>query len=272
MKKVLIKVGRLMFVGSLLSASLWVSAGDFVLRVTQTGVDAEKASVSDECLALGTGCDVILGGEGPEEPPVGDSAPPAPDPNPGDWLTYLQSYGNLGGASSLDDWGTSWVEINDGGLTNAQMPVGSFGVTSIGDLGIMSAPGLTNVDFLRGVTTAGGVYFSNTGVASTLGFYEMTYLNDLFLFNTQVTNLDGLVNLTSVGGRIILSQTFTLTDISGLRNLGSSGVALQMNDPSQYTVKAPLGSAFCNGLDAGTVTATLENNSNLPLGSSELCE
>ena len=67
-----------------------------------------------------------------------------------------------------------------------------------------------------------------TGCDSVVGYMVITEWAD-------ITNLDGLANLTSVGGNLYISSNYRLTNLDGLANLTSVGGGLAIRNHSNLT-------------------------------------
>ena len=94
------------------------------------------------------------------------------------------------------------------------------------------------------------IYCANKGLTdSDLDNYiGLTSVNgDLFLHSNQLTNVNGLSNLTNISGYFYLYQNSNLVDLSGLQNITTLGGKIYINNhPSQFTTKIPTGSWLCN--------------------------
>lgn len=95
----------------------------------------------------------------------------------------------------------------------------------------------------------GTIYCRNAGLNDTdlLTFKVLKGVSGyLYLESNNLTNLDALIDLVSLGGSFSLGNNPNLIDISGVSNIsGYNGQSLSI-DVDQYTTKADKNSTFCN--------------------------
>ena len=99
--------------------------------------------------------------EKPEEP----SEPTKPEENgSGEWIQFFHSKNTLLNTKTMQEWSagaTSDVATLTGlGLTNSVLPKSTFGINNVNRL-LMESNGLSNVDFLGGVSSIGELRLSN---------------------------------------------------------------------------------------------------------------
>ncbi len=160
---------------------------------------------------------------------------------------------NLDALSSLTSVGNTIMLYKNVNLTNID---GLSNLTHVGGDIDLRYTKVSNVDGLSGLTSVGfNVLLGNNSALSNIdGLSNLTTIGGMFsIGGTSVTNLNALTALTSVGTYLSLSGNSQLTDISGIQNVSSVGYQVRINNPSQYTVKPPLGSPFCNAVsESGT--------------------
>lgn len=144
--------------------------------------------------------------------------------------------------------GVSWyITMYNIGLLDSEIPKGTFGLNSIGFLGL-SGNKLTNVDFLAGISeSTQSLELERNGLVNLKGLSNLKVQKDYFkLQKNSFTSLNGLQNLTQIRSLHIYDNP-QLTDISAISNLASYGT-VYMDDPSQYKSKPKIGSVFCNSI------------------------
>jgi hypothetical protein len=160
---------------------------------------------------------------------------------------------NVDGLSGLTSVGNTIMLYKNVNLTNID---GLSNLTHVGGDIDLRYTKVTNVDALSGLTSVGSnvLLGNNSALSSIDGLSNLTTIGgNLFIAGTAVTNLNALTALTSVGSYISISGNSQLTDISGIQNVSSVSYQVMISDPSQYTVKPPLGSPFCNAVsETGT--------------------
>jgi hypothetical protein len=140
-------------------------------------------------------------------------------------------------------------EVIDGDVTPDNDALESLdGLDALGTIGgglyLTNCPALENVDALGALTSLGGdlqlaVFFDNPGGNSCAGgppaLTSLAGLDgvgevpgDLSICGTQLTNLDGLDQLNTVGGWVWISANDQLADADGLGNLGVIGGQLKL--------------------------------------------
>lgn len=250
----------------------------------------------------------------PEEPEV--PTLPEQDPLPDQWLSYIQSHGDLLDITDLNDWSLSRDAYNNQGIarvsgtsvTDSSVPQGRLGVTDIFRF-FLEGTMITHIDFMQGVKSMqwnfivvngqlqsvlglsdlnpdqSGVMFQfqNNQLTNLDGMGHITAVKMLNVTNNKLTNLDGLSSLRTVtqSASLNISNNPTLTDISGLANLtfDPNGYydygGMQVDNPTQYTTKVPLGSNFCNSLasfDINGYNYPVRFNYSTKVAVSDICE
>jgi hypothetical protein len=129
-----------------------------------------------------------------------------------------------------------------------------IGLTSAYALYLSNNPTLANINGLSNLTHTGQSLFleSNQALTNVDGLSHLQAIGtgfggDLNLYNeASLTNVNGLINLTSVNGSISLYNNPLLTDISGLKNITFIGSGSKVFlDNKIYTVKLPMSSYLC---------------------------
>lgn len=160
---------------------------------------------------------------------------------------------NVDALSNLTSVGNTIMLYKNVNLANID---GLSNLTHVGGNIDLRYTKVTNVDALSGLTSVGASVLlgNNSALSSIDGLSSLTTISGhLFIAGASVTNLNALTALTSVGTHLTISGNSQLTDISGIQNVSSVGYQVMMNNPSQYTVKPPLGSPFCNAVsETGT--------------------
>ncbi len=128
-------------------------------------------------------------------------------------LNGLQSLAYLGGTAEFRyDYGLQSFE-------------GLEGVTSIpGDLIVSDCDSLLNMTGLENVTSIQGTMFiySNKHFKNFSGLERLTSVNNLIISsNRELTDLEGLNNLSSVNGMLIISDNDSLNSLTALFNVSS---------------------------------------------------
>ena len=206
-----------------------------------------------------------------------------------EWLTFIQSHGDLLDITELSDWSLSRDAYNNQGLarisgsqvTDESIPQGSLGVADIYRLQF-SGTSITNLNFMQGVKTM-QIYnnfvngtleniqglkdlnpsqpnvvlqLQNNQITSLEGLNQITEMRNINASNNSLTNVDALSSLT-ITENVNISGNASLVDISGLANIripingyyGSYPI-VRFDSPSQYTTKIPEASNFCIDLAA----------------------
>jgi hypothetical protein len=187
-----------------------------------------------------------------------------------DWLTFFQNNGYLSSFDVLSDW--EWNEtIIILNLSDLDLPQANLGISDIGYLRLGGA-GITHIDFLQGVSS-GTFLFYDTSITNVNAMSSVINANVIYFHNNNINDISGLSNLTTVDNGFYIFNNPAITDISPLENLttvtGSAGFRIDL--PSQYTTKAKLGSAFCNGIINETITPIIQQTSAIATVN-ELCE
>jgi hypothetical protein len=147
---------------------------------------------------------------------------------------------DLNGLSNLTSVSSNIFIFNAPLLTHVD---GLSSLTSAGGISIINAFLLTHVDGLSNLTSAARVTIGTTGITNVDGLSSLEkmvkgrpYGDGLFLSgNSALTNIDGLINLTTIDGNLSISSNSALTSIDGLKNLTSVSSALRINDNSALT-------------------------------------
>ena len=161
--------------------------------------------------------------------------------------------------------GGDLVVASNAGLQNAECPWSLQDVG--GNIRFEDNPSIWTLSYLRGLTThSGSITIHNSmdqlyfGADSPLALTEIG--GDLVIEENGITDVDELVNLTSVGGALTISDNNSLDDVDGLSNLASVGGNLTMQ--SNATLGDCLGFVpllgYPNGPDSVGGTVTIASN------------
>lgn len=156
--------------------------------------------------------------ENPEEP----SEPTKPEENgSGEWIQFFHSKNTLLNTKTMQEWSagaTSDVATLTGlGLTNSILPKSTFGIDNVNTL-LMESNGLSNVDFLGGVSAIGELRVSNNPALTDIsGMSAVELAGNLYLNKIGITNVNALSNLKSANYIDVSGNK--ISDYSGLRNL-----------------------------------------------------
>lgn len=165
----------------------------------------------------------------------------------------LKPYGiiTVSGIDTQQKWslgGVNWyVAIYNINLLDSEIPKGTFGLNTIGFLGLTGNK-LTNVDFLAGVVdSTQSLELDRNNLTNLNGLSSLKIQRDYFkLQKNSFTSLNGLQNLAQIRSLHIYDNP-QLIDISAISNLGSYGT-VYMDNPIQYKSKPKIGSVFCNSI------------------------
>ena len=127
-------------------------------------------------------------------------------PSEFDWLDFFKAFNQNTGFDnyySLQQWNTTntTADLNNLNLTNAELPIGDFGVDSIYSIQLHENA-LTDISFLNDVSEIRGTIslYSNqlTNVDPLISLTDINNGN-IFLYDNLLTNVDGLINVTNFG-------------------------------------------------------------------------
>jgi hypothetical protein len=167
-------------------------------------------------------------------------------------LTSLDGLENLGGRIS----GEVQISINEA-LTNLDALMNVTGVD--GELGVTSNPALTSLDGLSGLSgPVRGLFVQDCnsltnldGLSGLSGPVGGDQVGQLVVYqNDALTNVDGLSGLSgAVGGGLMLVRNRSLTDLDGLRNVTGVGGLYVDSNPALENLRglaalAAVGGAF----------------------------
>lgn len=125
-------------------------------------------------------------------------------------------------------WLTSQYAVNEFSLYNCTVIEGDLAISdSVTDLSVLNSI----------VSITGNLNISTTNLTSINGLSSLTSIGGSLYMgsNSQLTNLNGLSSLTSVGGAIYISSNSKLTDLDGLSSLESINGALYIDQNNQLT-------------------------------------
>ncbi len=98
----------------------------------------------------------------------------------------------------------------------------------------VSGAGITNLDGLAGLVSLDWTEINNNGSLTDIGGLSsvIMFTGPVFIHgNTSLANVNGLTGMTTLpGGALFIEQNFSLSDLSGLANLGSIGASLGIWD------------------------------------------
>lgn len=98
-----------------------------------------------------------------------------------------------------------------------------------GVLDIETCNNLTNLTSLNGVTSLGGLFLYNTGMTNLNWLSPLLTSLPIYLTisdNPSLLNMNGLANITSVGGSVSIGYNPLLTNLSGLGGINTIGLSL----------------------------------------------
>ena len=126
---------------------------------------------------------------------------------------------NLDGLSELTTVGSS-LTIRSTAIPNLN---GLSNLSSIGgDLGIFSNTSLSSIDGLSNLSQLGSLSIDNNPALSNVnGLSKIYVLGGLTISREPISNMDGLMNLTVVNGRIDISTNNGITNLNWLANLNT---------------------------------------------------
>ena len=136
------------------------------------------------------------------------------------------TYSSFAALASLS--GLTWLGINWGGFTNADVP-SIAGLTGLQVLYLVSQDGLTDISGLSTLVNLQGVAIGYCPITDVDVFSNFTGLVQTDLSGSNVTNLDGLAGLASLS--LVIAQFTQLTDISGLGGSTSLSQLLITDSP-----------------------------------------
>ncbi len=118
---------------------------------------------------------------------------------------------------------------------------------------------LNNINALAGLNTLGGwlIFGNNYSLNSLSGLESLTVADRVSIHdNTNLTDINGLVNLTTVNGSISINDNANLTNIDGLVNIDyTSIIELSIHsNPNLSTCKS-----VCNYLENGGIATIYDN-------------
>ena len=91
--------------------------------------------------------------------------------------------------------------------------------TMNGNIGVLGI-GVTNLMPLSNLTSVGGLFISNTSLTSLDGLQNLTTVDSLWItINFSLSTLNGLDNLNSINGDLLIYNNLSLTTFSSLNNL-----------------------------------------------------
>ncbi|PTH78235.1 hypothetical protein [Aeromonas veronii] len=163
-----------------------------------------------------------LFGSNETEKPEDPSEPTKPEENgSGEWIQFFHSKNTLLNTKTMQEWSdgtTSDVATLTGlGLTNSVLPKSTFGIDNVNTL-LMESNGLSNVDFLGGVSAIGELRVSNNPALTDIsGMSAVELAGNLYLNKIGITNVNALSNLKSANYIDVSGNK--ISDYSGLRNL-----------------------------------------------------
>ena len=147
-----------------------------------------------------------------------------------------------------------WVE----GVGAVDCESNSYSLTTQAEVDALGASGCDRVLGQLAIT------WSNTDITNIDGLANLTSIGtSLLIQNTDLTDLEGLTNLTHVGGQFLIWNNDALTDITGLNSLVSVGDRLSISFNDALT-----GIMGLNSLTS--VEGKLEIHDNLSLASIEI--
>jgi len=206
--------------------------------------------------------------EKPEEP----SEPTKPEENgSGEWIQFFHSKNTLLNTKTMQEWSagaTSDVATLTGlGLTNSVLPKSTFGINNVNRL-LMESNGLSNVDFLGGVSSIGELRLSNNPALTDIsGMSAIETAGHIYLNKTGISNVNALLGLKSAY-TVDLSGN-KVTDFSGLKNLSikrPGSIITVMIDYQDYYHKKRINwnEPFCQAFEKGDLYIRFSFNNGSP--------
>lgn len=174
------------------------------------------------------------------------------------------NFPNLNGLSNLTTvTGDFFLNIT---INSSIAVTGLQNITTVGGkLSVFSVGNLTNLDFLSGLTSVGGIEIGNILLTNIQGLSNISgSLTQGIRIDgcNNLTSLNGLQNITSVGGFITVINNLSLTDLTGLDGI----TAADMNIPGgayNIWIFNNTNLSSLNGLhNLTTLTASASNSSN----------
>ena len=195
-----------------------------------------------------------------------------------EWLRFFHSYDQIKWEvnPSVINTKNLTIDVSGNAITNAEVPVVDFSFATPYTIDF-SNNNLTNVNFMNTLTSSRYILnLADNNISDITGLSNLSSVRILNLSNNDLTNVDSLSNLTSSTQNIWLNGNPNLTDITGISNLASTGSGEVVFDSiTQYSVRPLVDSPFCQGLESGSVKATVFNpntGSNEPTNAYELCD
>ena len=147
-----------------------------------------------------------------------------------EWLGFFHEQAVLLDNLVLSDWNTDTlnIDVSNRSLTNATVPASNIDLTEVYGFNI-GDNGLTDIDFMSQITRA----------------------DDLNFVKNNLSNINGLANLTNVTKVLAIQENRSITDLSQLGNLVEG--TIYINNPDQYTTKPNVSTAFCTAIRNTTV-------------------
>jgi hypothetical protein len=128
-----------------------------------------------------------------------ETIPPGPVFAEDEWVVFANSYCGTS-LSNVSELPTAVLNCKIGSTSDSNVPSAGIGV-SLNFINLWAKP-ITHLDFLAGLETT---------------------IDDIYAPYTQLTNVDGLSSLISVGGYLHLGFNSSLSNINGLSSLVSIG-------------------------------------------------